>query len=254
MPVAITQIAGRQIAAEKIPSWKKIEDIRYPKHLSLEQCSSEITAYYKAGLLQGDSLTDLTGGFGVDCSFLAEKFKSVTYVERQEELCGIAAHNFPILGLNHINVKNEDGIAHLKAMSPVDCIFLDPARRNEHGAKAVAISDCEPDVAALEGLLLNKAKQVMVKLSPMLDLSLALRELQQTQEVHIISVNNECKELLLILGQTIPQEIKIHCVNLSTKGEQEGQHFTFTREQEQCSQCNYTDSLDEYLYEPNASF
>lgn len=219
MPVAITQIAGRQIAAEKIPSWKKIEDIRYPKHLSLEQCSSEITAYYKAGLLQGDSLTDLTGGFGVDCSFLAEKFKSVTYVERQEELCGIAAHNFHILGLNHINVKNEDGIAHLKAMSPVDCIFLDPARRNEHGGKAVAISDCEPDVAALEGLLLNKAKQVMVKLSPMLDLSLALRELQQTQEVHIISVNNECKELLLILGQTIPQEIKIHCVNLSTKGE-----------------------------------
>ena len=85
----------------------------------------------------------------------------------------------------------------------------------------------------------------------MLDLSLALRELQQTQEVHIISVNNECKELLLILGQTVPQEIKIHCVNLSTKGEQEGQHFTFTREQEQCSQCNYTDSLDEYLYEPN---
>lgn len=233
MPVAITQIAGRQIAAEKIPSWKKIEDIRYPKHLSLEQCSSEITAYYKAGLLQGDSLTDLTGGFGVDCSFLAEKFKSVTYVERQEELCGIAAHNFHILGLNHINVKNEDGIAHLKAMSPVDCIFLDPARRNEHGGKAVAISDCEPDVAALEGLLLNKAKQVMVKLSPMLDLSLALRELQQTQEVHIISVNNECKELLLILGQTIPPEIKIHCVNLSTKGEQEEQHFTFTREQEQ---------------------
>ena len=253
MPVAITQIAGRQIATEKIPSWKKIEDIRYPKHLSLEQCSSEITAYYKAGLLQGDSLTDLTGGFGVDCSFLAERFKSVTYVERQEELCGIAAHNFPILGLNHINVKNEDGIAHLKAMSPVDCIFLDPARRNEHGGKAIAISDCEPDVAELEGLLLNKAKQVMVKLSPMLDLSLALRELQQTQEVHIISVNNECKELLLILGQTVPQEIKIHCVNLSTKGEQEGQHFTFTREQEQCSQCNYTDSLDEYLYEPNAS-
>ena len=225
MPVAITQIAGRQIAAEKIPSWKKIEDIRYPKHLSLEQCSSEITAYYKAGLLQGDSLTDLTGGFGVDCSFLAERFKSVTYVERQEELCGIAAHNFLILGLNHINVKNEDGIAHLKAMSPVDCIFLDPARRNEHGGKAIAISDCEPDVAELEGLLLNKAKQVMVKLSPMLDLSLALRELQQTQEVHIISVNNECKELLLILGQTVPQ----------------------------CSQCNYTDSLDEYLYEPNTS-
>ena len=253
MPVAITQIAGRQIAAEKIPSWKKIEDIRYPKHLSLEQCSSEITAYYKAGLLQGDSLTDLTGGFGVDCSFLAEKFKSVTYVERQEELCGIAAHNFHILGLNHINVKNEDGIAHLKAMSPVDCIFLDPARRNEHGGKTVAISDCEPNVAKLEGLLLSKANRIMIKLSPMLDLSQALKELPHTQEVHIISVNNECKELLLLLGQTAPEEIPVHCVNLSTKGEQEKQLFVFTREQEQHSECSYTDTLGNYLYEPNAS-
>ena len=253
MPVAITQIAGRQIAAEKIPSWKKIEDIRYPKHLSLEQCSSEITAYYKAGLLQGDSLTDLTGGFGVDCSFLAEKFKSVTYVERQEELCGIAAHNFPILDLNHINVKNEDGIAHLKAMSPVDCIFLDPARRNEHGGKTVAISDCEPNVAELEGLLLSKANRIMIKLSPMLDLSQALKELPHTQEVHIISVNNECKELLLLLGQTAPEEIPVHCVNLSTKGEQEKQLFVFTREQEQHSECSYTDTLGNYLYEPNTS-
>ena len=259
MPVAITQIAGRQIATEKIPSWKKIEDIRYPKHLSLEQCSSEITAYYKAGLLQGDSLTDLTGGFGVDCSFLAERFKSVTYVERQEELCGIAAHNFPILGLNHINVKNEDGIAHLKAMSPVDCIFLDPARRNEHGGKAIAISDCEPDVAELEGLLLNKAKQVMVKLSPMLDLSLAIQDLKYVQEAHIVSVNNECKELLLILGHnTVAAEnIPIHCINLQTKDGRNtkttGQFFTFTREQEQSSSNEYTDTLDKYLYEPNAS-
>ncbi len=254
MPVAITQIAGRQIAAEKIPSWKKIEDIRYPKHLSLEQCSSEITAYYKAGLLQGDSLTDLTGGFGVDCSFLAEKFKSVTYVERQEELCGIAAHNFPILGLNHINVKNEDGIAHLKAMSPVDCIFLDPARRNEHGGKAVAISDCEPDVAALEGLLLNKAKQVMVKLSPMLDLSLALRELQQTQEVHIISVNNECKELLLILGQTIPPRNQNPlCQPLPPKESKKNNTLHSPVNRSNAANATTQISLDEYLYEPNAS-
>lgn len=262
MPTAITQIAGRQIAAEKIPSWKEIEDIWYPKHLSMEQCSSEITARYKASLLQGDSLTDLTAGFGIDCSFLAAGFQSVTYVERQEELCEIAAHNFPILNLNHITVRNEDGVAHLKAMSPIDCIFLDPARRNEHGGKTVAISDCEPDVAKLEELLLSKAKLVMVKLSPMLDLSLALKELKHTQEVHIISVNNECKELLLLLGQDTPEEIPIHCVNLSTKSEQKiqgkqkeqrEQHFVFTREQEQRSECTYTDTLENYLYEPNAS-
>ena len=259
MPTAITQIAGRQVAAEKIPSWREIEEIWYPKHLSLEQCSSEITARYKARLFQGDSLTDLTGGFGIDCSFLAAGFKSATYVERQEELCEIAAHNFPILNLNHINVKNKDGVAYLQSMSPVDCIFLDPARRNEHGGKTVAISDCEPDVAELEELLLSKAKRVMVKLSPMLDLSLALKELKHTQEVHILSVNNECKELLLLLGQEAPteqvppEEIPIHCVNLFTKGTQEEQHFAFTREQEQHSQCTYTDSLGDYLYEPNAS-
>ena len=182
MPTVITQIAGRKVAAEKIPSWWEIEKIWYPKHLSLEQCSSEITARYKARLLQGDSLTDLTGGFGIDCSFLATGFKSATYVERQEELCEIAAHNFPVLNLNHINIKNEDGVTYLQAMSPVDCLFLDPARRNEHGGKTVAISDCEPNVAELEELLLQKANRVMIKLSPMLDLSLALKELKQTQE------------------------------------------------------------------------
>ena len=201
----------------------------------------------------------LTGGFGIDCSFLAAGFKSATYVERQEELCEIAAHNFPILNLNHINVRNEDGVAYLQTMSPVDCIFLDPARRNEHGGKTVAISDCEPDVAGLEELLLSKAKRIMVKLSPMLDLSLALKELKHTQEVHILSVNNECKELLLLLGQEAPteqappEEIPIRCANLFTKGAQEEQHFIFTREQEQHSQCTYTDSLGDYLYEPNAS-
>ena len=141
IPAAITQIAGRQIAAEKIPSWKEIDDIWYPKHLSLEQCSSEITARYKASLLQGESLADLTGGFGIDCSFLATGFRSATYVERQAELCTIAAHNFPALDLNHISVRNDDGVAYLEAMSPVDCIFLDPARRNEHGGKTVVDTD-----------------------------------------------------------------------------------------------------------------
>lgn len=257
MPTAITQIAGRQVAAEKIPSWKEIEDIWYPKHLSLEQCSSEITARYKARLLarlpKNESFADLTGGFGIDCSFLAAGFKSATYVERQEDLCEIAAHNIPILGLYQVNVRNEDGVSYLEAMSPVDCIFLDPARRNEHGGKTVAISDCEPNVAELEDLLLSKASSVMVKLSPMLDLALALKELHHTREVHIISVNNECKELLLLLGQSLSEntvEIPIHCINLSTKGEQ---HFAFSREQEQRSECTYTNTLGKYLYEPNAS-
>lgn len=270
MQIAITQIAGRKVAAEKIPSWGEMEDIWYPKHLSLEQCSSEITARYKAKILSnfrkrlsssGDSFVDLTGGFGIDCSFLASGFKSVIYVERQEELCDIATHNFPVLSLNHITVQNADGVAYLNDMSPVECIFLDPARRNEHGGKTVAISDCEPNVAELEELLLSKSHCVMIKLSPMLDLSLALKELHHTQEVHIISVNNECKELLLLLRKATQEkveeekikEVSIHCINLSTKGTQDTQQFSFTREQEQHSECIYTSTLHTYLYEPNSS-
>ena len=160
MPAAIVQIAGRQAAANKIPSWQSIEELWYPRHLSMEQCSSEITAQYKSTLADGETLTDLTGGFGIDCAFMASRFRKVSYVERQEELCEIAKHNFPLLGLKHITVYNEDGVAHLQKMEPVDCIFIDPARRNEHGGKTIAISDCEPDVAELEELLLSKGKHI----------------------------------------------------------------------------------------------
>lgn len=259
MPTAIQQIAGRQIAAEKIPSWQAVEGILYPRHLSLEQCSSELTARYKAGLTKGETLTDLTGGFGIDCAFLATGFRQAVYVERQEELCEIASHNFPLLGLHHITVCNEDGVKHLEEMTPVDCLFIDPARRNEHGGKTVAIADCEPDVAALEELLLSKARQVIIKLSPMLDLTLALKDMKHVSEAHIVSVNNECKELLLILDREAETNVKtaqmnsyipIICVNLTSHGVQ---RFVFTREEEQASECSYVDQTSSYLYEPNAS-
>ena len=251
MPAAILQIAGKQAAANKIPSWAAIEGILYPRHLSMEQCSSETTALYKASLLNGNTLTDLTGGLGIDCAFLATKFKHISYVERQEELCEIASHNFPLLGLNHITIYNEDAVTHLQQMNREDCIFIDPARRNEHGGKTVAISDCEPDVAKLEELLLSKANRIMIKLSPMLDLSLALKTMKHTQEAHVISVNNDCKELLLIIGDTPPtHQIPIHCINLTSK---EKQSFVFTREEEARAECTYTEKVGTYLYEPNAS-
>lgn len=250
MPAAIVQIAGRQAAANKIPSWQSIEELWYPRHLSLEQCSSEITAQYKSTLADGETLADLTGGFGIDCAFMASRFRKVSYVERQEELCEIAKHNFPLLGLKHITVYNEDGVVHLQKMEPVDCIFIDPARRNEYGGKTIAISDCEPDVAELEELLLSKGKQIIIKLSPMLDLTLALKSMKRTREVHIISVNNECKELLLIIGNEPSQLIPIHCINLTSK---EKQTFTFTREEELEAECLYTKEPGKYLYEPNAS-
>lgn len=264
MPVALTQIAGRQIAAEKVPSWRQLEDIRYPQHLSLEQCSSETTAQYKCTVIRekmkgtenNETLTDLTGGFGIDCAFLAPLFRSVTYVERQADLCQLAMHNFPLLGLNSINVRHEDAISHLQAMPPVDWIFIDPARRDGHGGKTVAINDCEPNVSELETLLLEKAEQVMIKLSPMLDLSLALQEMKQVQEAHVISVNNECKELLLILGRdAVPQStLPVKCINISHHQDvTDCQSFVFTREQEQNSTCEWASSIGTYLYEPNAS-
>ena len=251
MAMAVVQIAGRQIAEAKVPSWHRVEGLLYPKHLSMEQCSSEATALYKAGLVEGDTFADLTGGFGIDCSFLSQKFKKADYVERQAELCELAGHNFPLLGLN-IGVHNEDGVEYLKRMQPVDCLYLDPARRDGHGGKTVAISDCEPDVSALEDLLLENAKTVMVKLSPMLDLSLALKNLKYVQEVHIVSVNNECKELLLLLLKSaVSSEIKIHCEHIVNSCEH--QHYAFTLSQEHASECPLAEAVGAYLYEPNAS-
>ena len=251
MAMAVVQIAGRQIAEAKVPSWYRTLGLLYPKHLSMEQCSSEATAIYKAGLVEGDTFADLTGGFGIDCSFLSRKFKQADYVERQSELCELAEHNFPLLGLK-IGVHNEDGVEYLKQMHSVDVLFLDPARRDGHGGKTVAISDCEPDVSALEDLLVEKAKKVMVKLSPMLDLSLALKALKYVQEVHIVSVNNECKELLLILEKSIDSsEIVIHCEQITSTGEH--QHYAFTQEQERTSDCPLSAEVGAYLYEPNAS-
>ena len=251
MAMAVVQIAGRQIAEAKVPSWYHTEGLLYPKHLSMEQCSSEATAIYKAGLVEGDSFADLTGGFGIDCSFLSRKFKQADYVERQAELCELAKHNFPLLGLS-IGVHNEDGVEYLKQMQPVDCLFLDPARRDGHGGKTVAIADCEPDVSALEDLLVEKAKKVMVKLSPMLDLSLALKHLKYVREVHIVSVNNECKELLLILQkESASSDITIHCEHIVNASEH--QSFSFTQEQERTSDCPLATEVGAYLYEPNAS-
>ena len=255
MAMAVVQIAGKQIAEAKVPTWYRTEGLLYPKHLSMEQCSSEATAIYKAGLVEGETFADLTGGFGIDCSFLSRKFKKADYVERQAELCELAKHNFPLLGLN-IDVHNEDGVEYLKRMQPVDCLFLDPARRDGHGGKTVAISDCEPDVSALEEWLVEKARKVVVKLSPMLDLSLALKDLKHVSEVHIVSTDNECKELLLVLQkEPASSEVSIHCINSlgALNGYRIYQEYTFTQEQERTSDCPLTSEVNAYIYEPNAS-
>lgn len=249
MKTAVTQISGWQTARHKIPSWQQVAGILYPPHLSLEQCSSEWTATYKASLANGKSLADLTGGFGIDCAFMSCSFEEVTYVEQQAELCQIAGNNFTQLGLGHIHIVNADSTEYLRGMSRTDCIFIDPARRNEQGGKTTAISDCEPNVKVLSSLLTEKAGIVIIKLSPMLDLSLALTDMPATKEVHIISADNECKELLLVLGKKT-EDVMIHCINL--KGNK-CQKFSFTRESESKSTCEYTSVLQKYVYEPNSS-
>lgn len=250
MLFAITQISGRQSIRHKIPSWYAVKGLLYPPHLSLEQCSSEITARYKSAILQGDTLVDLTGGFGVDCAFLSTSFNRVTYVERQKELADIARNNFSLLGLHNITVEHDDGVSFLKRMEPVDCIFIDPARRDRHGHKTVLLPDCEPNVIDIQDLLLGKAKKVMIKLSPMLDLTLALRKLSNVFETYIISRQNECKELLLLLEGNSVGRMPIHCINFTGR---EIQKFSFTREAESESRCDYAGEPANFLYEPNSS-
>jgi 16S rRNA G966 N2-methylase RsmD len=288
LPFALSQISGRQAIKNKIPSWYENDHIIYPKHLSLEQCSSEATAKYKASLVKGESLVDLTGGFGVDCAFMSQQFKTATYIERSEDLCKIAESNFNELGLNHTQVVCGQAVDHLEKISEVDCVFLDPARRDGVGDKVVAIQDCEPNIIELKEQLLNKAKTVMIKLSPMLDISLALQSLPETVAIHVVSVAGECKELVFVLrrflaalemtaafrileeNRPVPmtpsptpskgrqrhserseESPEIICINILKNSTV--QEFSFLKSKEQQCNINYASKLRKFIYEPNAS-
>ena len=311
MPFALDQIRGRKMARVKLPRWASLEGIIYPPHISMEQCSSESTALYKAelaarllGLPASSSGTemkaeneiefvDLTGGFGVDFSYIAARLgvKSM-YVERQAHLCEAAKENFGRLGLKNAIVKNGDGIEVLHSFHPkkkdaasdddslgitydqprsllktnlgLKIIFIDPARRDDAGNKVVSLKDCTPDVTVLQEEMLSKADYVIVKLSPMLDWHRAISELSHVREVHIISVNNECKELLLVLSarnmgemeaSSADGEVK-HAGNLRIYCINDAQSFVCDELDMESSQVKIAPStLEEmlYLYEPNAS-
>lgn len=250
---ALEQIAGRQKARIKIPSWAVKDGIIYPPHLSMEQCSSEQTARYKAGIAgKGELFVDLTAGFGVDTAFIAEGFQRVASVERQERLCQIAAQNHKQLGLSQIEIVCGDGIAYLHQMGHADLLFIDPARRDAHGGRTYDISDCEPNVLELIGEMTEKADRVMLKLSPMLDWRKAVEDLQSiggrqvfVNEVHILSVANECKELLLIVSRD-EKPLHVYCVNNDDVFDYLAGQL---RQPLICSRI----ALPCFLYEPNAS-
>ena len=210
---ALEQIAGRQKAKTKLPTWAAIDGIIYPPHLSMEQCSSEQTARYKANIAgKGALMVDLTAGYGVDMAFVSPNYRRAIHVEQQASLCAISSENFKLLGLNHIEVVCADGVDYLHQLDHADLIFLDPARRDNHGGRTYGIADCTPNVLELRDELLQKADRVMLKLSPMLDWRKAVEDLGHVNEVHIVSVDNECKELLLILSKE-EKPLKLFCVN-----------------------------------------
>ena len=245
MTYALDQIAGRQKARVKIPSWAANDGIVYPPHLSMEQCSSEATARYKAQIAgKGNKIVDLTAGFGVDMAFMSTNFAEAVHVEQQEALCAISSANYTCLGLHHIHVVCCDGVAYLHQLEQADVIFIDPARRNEHGGRTYGMADCTPNVLVIIDEMLEKATRVMIKLSPMLDWQKAVSDVGNVSEVHIVSVGNECKELLLV-AERKACNLKVFCVN-------DGQVFSYTSNNETGSFCQ-APSSPQYLYEPNAS-
>lgn len=219
MPFALDQIAGRQTARRKLPSWAAIEGIIYPSHLSMEQCSGEQAARYKAAvaarLAGGGRLVDITGGFGVDFSFMARGFSEAVYVERQQLLCDIAEENFRVLGLTTATIVNGDGTEYLKQMDRrAAVIFVDPARRDAGGGRTFAISDCTPDVLAIMDMMLERADHVIIKLSPMLDWRKAVADIgTAAREVHIVATGNECKELLIVASRHGDGTLRVYCAN-----------------------------------------
>ena len=247
----IQQVEGRQRTKDKLPSFTQIEDWWYPVRLSCEQCSSEATARYKAALiapLQPNVLIDLTAGYGVDTYFMAEHAQEAHYVERNPELCHIAQHNFS-LARPHIRVHNTTAEEFLASspllLSPHRLIYLDPARRSQSGGKVFRIEDCEPNVTEILPTLRKLTSHIMIKFSPMLDITAAMRALGHDWDTHIVAVNNEVKEVLILTGKG-----SIYAVNICAT---HTDSFVFNDEEEKKAQVSFASDIEQYIYEPNAA-
>ncbi|WP_157603305.1 THUMP-like domain-containing protein [Spirosoma telluris] len=261
----VAQIVARQKAREKLPSWYANEQLIFPPALSVEQASSERTAIYKASLVEGELLLDLTGGMGVDSWAFAQQVKRVEYIEHQPDLAALAAYNLPLLGSPNVVFRVGNGLSLLENTSlqesgfssltkPADWIYLDPHRRDEHGGRVVRLENCEPDITqpGIVSALLDKARKILIKASPLLDIDLAVRQLSGSVEsVHIVAVQGEVKEILLTLSnQSIEKDkIKFNSVNLSNNSVIP---FQFQWYEEQTAAVQLGNPL-RYVYEPNAA-
>ena len=255
----LQQVEGRQRTHDKLPTFAQIEDWWYPVRLSCEQCSSEATARYKAAIIRQlgekqDILIDLTGGYGVDTYFLSEQTAQAHYVERNEELCRIAQHNFQIANkpIHVHNTSAEDFLAQYSMAGSVSSdvkkevvVYLDPARRDAHGGKVFRIEDCEPNVIKFLPSLRAISSTILIKFSPMLDITSALQSLGNEWDVHVVALHNEVKEIIFVTGNN-----RIHAANILHEGNDQ---FSFTRSEEKSALCAMADCICEYIYEPNAA-
>ena len=248
MKAIAQQLVGKQIAQKKLPTWFSTEAVLCPVRLSVEQCSSEQAAFYKTSTLNGGKGIDITGGFGVDTSVLAKTSESVVYCERNTDLASIVETNFKAFKQPNIEVYVGDGIECLSTQKELDWIFVDPARRKE-GERVFRLQDCEPDVIELKELFFEKANKVLIKTAPLLDIQQSLRDLKFVKEVHVLSVNNDCKEVLYLLEKDYVKETKLICVNLKKDTKEQ---FSFSFSEERSTEVLLSLPLT-YLYEANAS-
>lgn len=244
----VEQIEAKKRCKTKLKTWFKTSNIYYPNKLNIEQTSSETTAKYKANLVSGKSLIDLTGGFGVDCFYFSKKLEFITHCEINKNLSEIVTHNYTQLKAKNITTINTNGIEYLKTHSETfDWIYIDPSRRNDRKGKVFLLNDCLPNVPEHIDLLFLKSNQILIKTSPLLDISNGLKELKFVKEIHIVALKNEVKELLFVLEKNYHEDVKIFTANITnTKTDR----FSFSLNQTEIAKYALP---DRYLYEPNSA-
>ena len=246
----IEQIEAKKRSEKKLPTWFYTPNVYYPNKLNIEQTSSEVAAEYKANLISGNSMIDLTGGFGVDCLYFSKRFKTVEHCEINKSLSKIATHNYKQLKIKNITTIPTDGIPYLLGSDRVyDWIYIDPSRRHDSKGKVFFLKDCLPNVPEHLDLLFKHSKNILIKTSPLLDLSIGTDELKHIKTIHVIAINNEVKELLWELDNQYEGEIIIETVNIK---KEKKDFFRTSINKEAIAESKYHYPCF-YLYEPNSA-